>query len=206
MQIPDTQALYAALLLALAPAAALPEADPHAHHRHVEPAAAPPSVVTLEVPDLVLLDQDGQPRRFRSDVIGDRLAAITFTYTSCTTVCPILDRVFLDLQQRLQQGLSADTALVTVTIDPANDIPTRLRAHADKVGATEGWRFLTGDSDRVVRLLKALEVYSGDIFDHPPTVYVVDGERDLWTRLNGFPSGDAIVRVLDGYRDARTAH
>ena len=59
-------------------------------------AAAPATFAsaTVKLHDLELLDQDGKSRRFQSDVIGDRLVAITFTYTTCTTICPILDSIF----------------------------------------------------------------------------------------------------------------
>ena len=95
------------------------------------------------------------------------------------------------------------TAVYSVTVDPANDIPARLKAHAAKLDADPAWRFLTGDKDTVNELLKALEVYAPNILDHPPTVFVVDGQNGVWTRLYGFPSPDKIAEVLDRYRAAR---
>jgi hypothetical protein len=40
------------------------------------------NVVDLDVPDVELVDQDSHRSRFVSEVIGDRLAAVTFTFTS----------------------------------------------------------------------------------------------------------------------------
>ena len=74
---------------------------------------------------------------------------------------------------------------------------------AEELDAKPGWTFLTGEKDTVNDLLKALEVYAPNIWDHPPTVFVVDGRRGVWTRLYGFPSPDKIVEVLDRYRAAR---
>jgi hypothetical protein len=55
----------------------------------------------------------------------------------------------------------------------------------------------------VNRLLKALGVYTPNINDHPPTVFVVDGRRNVWTRLYGFPKPATITAILDDYaRDA----
>jgi len=166
-------------------------------------AAAASNVVDLDVPDVELIDQDNHRGRFVSDVIGDRLAAITFTFTTCTTVCPVLDGIFLGLQDKIADDLGGDSILVSVSVDPTNDIPQRLKAHADELDAKPGWTFLTGEKDTVNDLLKALEVYAPNIWDHPPTVFVVDGRRGVWTRLYGFPSPDKIVDVLDGYRAAR---
>ena len=161
------------------------------------------SVVDVDVPDAELVDQDNHRVRFVSEVIGDRLAAVTFTFTNCTTICPVLDGIFLGVQSKIADDLGRDSILVSVTVDPTNDIPERLKAHAGRLDADPAWRFLTGDKDTVNSLLKALEVYAPNILDHPPTVFVVDGSRGVWTRLNGFPSPDKIAQILDQYRSAR---
>ncbi|HSN54077.1 MAG TPA: SCO family protein [Candidatus Sulfomarinibacteraceae bacterium] len=168
-------------------------------------AGASSNVVDLDVPDVELVDQNNRSGRFVSDVIGDRLAAVTFTFTSCTTICPVLDGIFLGVQAKIADDLGDDIILVSVTVDPANDIPQRLKARAEELDADPAWTFLTGDKDTVNGLLKALEVYAPNIWDHPPTVFVVDGRRGVWTRLYGFPSPDKIVEVLDRYRSARDA-
>jgi protein SCO1/2 len=169
----------------------------------VQLASAASSVVDVDVPDVELVDQHSTRARFVSDVIGSNLAAVTFTFTNCTTICPVLDGIFIGVQEKIADDLGRDSILVSVTVDPVNDIPERLKAHADKLDADPAWRFLTGDKDTVNGLLKALEVYAPNILDHPPTVFVVDGSRGVWTRLNGFPSPDKIAQVLDQYRAER---
>ncbi|MBI5015033.1 MAG: SCO family protein [Deltaproteobacteria bacterium] len=167
-------------------------------------AAAPSrSAVRVRVPDLDVTNESGQTRRFLSGVIGDRLAAITFTYTSCTTICPVLEGIFQTLQKRLGERLGKEVLLITLTIDPANDIPARLKAHAQDLRARPGWTFLTGTKDNVTSILKGLEVYSPDLFNHPPTVFVVDGRRGAWNRLYGFPSASVVEGLLDELRAAR---
>ncbi len=166
--------------------------------------ADPPSnVVRLKVPDLELLDQDGEKGRFMSDFIGERLAAVTFTYTTCTTACPILDGIFQQVQARLGDRLGKDIILVTLSIDPVTDIPQRLKAHTQKIKARPGWSFLTGQKQAVNGILKALEVYSLDLFNHPPTVFIVDGQQGLWTRVNGYPSTAKVMKELDRFHGAR---
>jgi len=166
--------------------------------------ANPPSnVAKLKVPDLELLNQDGVKGRFMSDFIGHRLAAVTFTYTTCTTACPILDGIFRQVQARLGDRLGQDIILVTLSIDPVTDIPQRLKAHAQKIEARPGWSFLTGQKQAVNRILKALEVYSLDIFNHPPTVFIVDWQQGLWTRINGYPSTSKVMKELDRFHGAR---
>ncbi len=181
--------------------------SPSQHQQNPVPddaqADSPSNVAKLKVPDLELLNQDGEKGRFMSDFIGDQLAAVTFTYTTCTTACPILDGIFKQVQARLGDQLGKDVILVTLSIDPVTDIPQRLKAHAQKIKARPGWSFLTGKKQAVNHILKALEVYSTDIFNHPPTVFIVDGQQGLWTRVNGYPSTSKVMKELDRFNGAR---
>lgn len=163
-----------------------------------------PNIVNVKVPDLELVNQNGEKGRFLSDIIGDNLAAITFTYTSCCTICPILDSVFQTVQKKLGDKLGKDTILISLSIDPVNDIPKRLKVHSEKLNAKPGWYFLSGEQQMVNRILKALEVYTTDIYNHPPTFFIVDGQRKVWSRINGFPKNNSIEKVLDEFRAART--
>lgn len=157
------------------------------------------------IPDTRLVNQDGAEVRFLTDVIGDRLAAVTFTFTTCHTICPRLDGIFRSLQDKIAADMGRDTVLVTLSVNPADDVPERLKAHAEMLGARSGWSFLTGNKERVNDLLRALEVYTPDIYEHPPTVFVVDGRRREWTRLSGFPSPDKLAEILARHRQARSA-
>lgn len=159
--------------------------------------------VNVKIYDLDLLDQDGKPLKFKSDAIGDRIVAMTFTYTTCTTICPVLDSIFADLQERLGQRLGKDIGLITLSIDPVTDIPPRLKRHQKRLKAKPGWIFLTGRKPDVDRILKGLDVYSADIASHPPSVFVGDGRRGVWKRLYGFPSPEQILAAMKELEEGR---
>lgn len=163
------------------------------------------NIVHPDVPDLELVNQDEQGGRLLSDFIGDRLVAITLTFTSCQTICPVLDSIFLQVQSKMPGHVEQGIELLSISIDPATDIPPRLKAHAEEIGAKPGWTFLTGEQKKVTRILKALEVYTPDIANHPPAIFVVDGRRGVWARLYGFPSADLVVETLQGFQAARTS-
>ncbi len=168
---------------------------PHAHSAG--------NTVDLKVPDLELTNQDGESNHLVTDIIGDKIAAITFTYTSCTTICPILDGIFKSVQTRVGDAMGREIFLITISIDPGNDIPPRLKARAEKLGARPGWNFLTGQRESVNRVLKGFEVYTPDIANHPPAVIIVDGRRGIWSRLSGFPSPALIEKALQEHLVAR---
>jgi len=193
--------LCCAVLLSLIRAEARSPSE-HGHLKNADPTQMRSSsnIVNLKLPDVELVNQDGEENRFMTDIIGDKLAAVTFTFTTCTTLCQALDGVFSRLQSKIGSHLGKDTVLITLSVDPVNDIPPRLKAYAQKWKARPGWTFLTGEKETVNQLLKAMEVYTPNINDHPPTVFVVDGKKEKWTRLYGLSTPEMILEVLDNYR------
>jgi len=150
-----------------------------------------------------MIDQDGRSAELRDDLIADNLAVVTFTFTSCTTVCPVLDGIFRKVQELVGDDLGREVTLLTISVDPHNDIPERLKQRAERLSARPGWYFLTGEKPRVDAVLKAFEVYTADIYNHPPTIFVLDGRTRSATRLSGFPSPGAVLTVIKEYQAAR---
>lgn len=167
--------------------------------------AADAGGVKVKLHDLELQDQTGRRVRFKSDVIGDRLVAISFTYTTCTTICPILDSILVSLQGKLGSRLGKDVELITVSIDPVTDTPSRLMAYARKLKAQPGWTFLTGRKADVDKVLVGLDMYSADILNHPPSILIGDGRRGVWKRYYGFPSADKLLAAINEMTTARSS-
>jgi len=159
--------------------------------------------VVVKLHDLELQDQTGKRVRFKSDVIADRLVAITFTYTTCTTICPILDSILVNLQRKLGARLGKEVFLITVSIDPVNDTPSRLLAYGKKLKAQPGWSFLTGRKEDMDKVLVGLDMYSADILNHPPSILIGDGRRGVWKRYYGFPSADKVLAGINELAAAR---
>jgi protein SCO1/2 len=185
-------------------AAAGDGADPHAHHKAMmnKPAEAEPSA-DIDLRDRTLVDQDGQEVRFVSDVIGDKIVVMDFVYTTCTTVCPVLSAVFVQLQERLGDQLGQEVALVSVTVDPVRDTPQRLKAYSARYEARDGWVWLTGPKTTVDDVLTGVGAYSVNFEDHPSMVLVGDGSTGQWSRFFGFPSPDRIMEQVNALQAAR---
>lgn len=159
--------------------------------------------VDIELHDLELLTQNGKRMKFKSDVIGDKLVAMTFIYTFCTTVCPVYNAIFTQLQELLGERQGRDVILVSMSLDPTRDIPRRMKREARKFKAKPGWFYLTGKKQNVDRVLRGLDAYFPDFTEHPPMALVGDGKTGTWKRFNGFPSPEQLLAMIDELKAAR---
>jgi cytochrome oxidase Cu insertion factor (SCO1/SenC/PrrC family) len=147
--------------------------------------------------DLELVDKEGAPLKFKSEVIGDRLVVVNFIYTTCTTACPIQTAIFSHLQEALGPRLGTEVFLVSLSVDPATDVPPRLKAYAEKHKAREGWIWLTGRKSVMDEVLLGLRAYSSDLDEHPSMILIGDGKLGGWTRYYGFPRLEGLLAKID---------
>ena len=155
--------------------------------------------VTVKLLDLELLDQDGNKVKFKSDVVGDRIAVIIPFYTTCTTSYPILIFMFTRLQEALGERLGKEVVLVSVSVDPRTDIPVRLKAYARRQKAKPGWVFLSGDRKNLGQVLLGVGVlFSPNLDDHNhiPITLVGSAHSD-WRRFHGFPSPEQVLGEIN---------
>jgi protein SCO1/2 len=105
------------------------------------------------VPNVQFVNQDGKQVDFES-FKGDAVV-VTFIYTKCPmpTFCPLMDRHFTTIQQKLkQQNNDLKVHLLSVSFDPLEDTPPVLKKHAQQLGADPRiWTFVTGDRDEIDR-------------------------------------------------------
>ena len=172
--------------------------DKAAHEANAARAAsARPVGVQLRLPDARLVDQDGREVRLASDVLGQRVAVVSFVYTTCTTVCPVLSATMSQLQRRLEGRLGEKVLLVSITVDPQRDTPARLKEYSGLHGAGEHWRWLTGRKSDVDAVLKAFGTFTPNPEDHPSVTMIGDAEGRRWTRLYGFPSVEEVLAQVE---------
>lgn len=181
------------------------------HANHVNQAAqstsaAPAPDSLLKLPDTVLTDQDGRALRLLGDVVGDKVVVVSFVYTHCTTVCPVVSQLLAQVQAQLGAQQESEVRLVSLSIDPARDTPTRLKAYAARHEARPGWLWLTGPSANVNAALRGFGTYTPNYQDHPAVVMVGDGRSGRWTRFYGFPDPRALTARARDYLAARQTH
>lgn len=119
------------------------EEDAHAAHRAAAAAGYERLVVGETAPGFVLTNQHGE--RVGLEDLQGHAVLMTFLYTHCTDVCPILVHLAEEVARSLPEAERARLTLVGVTVDPARDTPERLTAFQRERGLDAArWQLLTG--------------------------------------------------------------
>ena len=163
----------------------------------------PVTRVELSVPDLTVVDQSGRPVAFNSGVIRDRVAVITSFFTTCTAFCPMTQERMARLAKVLGPRMGKDVVFVSVSVDPENDTPTRMKAWGEKFKIGHGWTLVSGKKDDVQNLLKSLGLFV-DTQRHQ-SFLVIGNQRDGWVRVSSWASAESLAEVIDGLEKRTTA-
>jgi cytochrome oxidase Cu insertion factor (SCO1/SenC/PrrC family) len=155
---------------------------------------------TMTIPDVTLVDQNGNHVALAS-VLKNKVAAVNFIFTSCTTICSPMGANFGALQKLVASR--EDVALVSISLDPRTDTPKRLKEWASRFGAGAQWTLLTGEPDDVKKALAAFGVDAS--LDHSPLVVAMNGNTGQWTRGNGLAAPKEIVALLDSVKTKNAA-
>ncbi|MDO3524670.1 SCO family protein [Ralstonia nicotianae] len=181
------------IAVAAPPASAHEDADPHAHHHMMRDMKM--SSVAYSLPDVTLVRDDDRAISLKDALNDGRPVVLTFIYTTCTSICPVISQTLSQLQAKL--GPDRDKVhLVSISIDPENDTPARLRAYAAKFGAGPEWQHYTGTLAASVAAQKAFNVFREDKMDHNPVVLLRAAPGRNWLRIDGFATAD---ELLDSY-------
>jgi protein SCO1/2 len=171
--------------------------DAHQHAGHAAHAARSDgyqrSERTYAIPDVVLTDAEARPVRLRALLATPQPVMMNFIFTTCGTICPVMSRVFAEVPGKL--GAAAKHLLrVSISIDPENDTPARLKSYAGDFDAGSQWTFLTGQLQDVKTVQLAFDSYRGDKMNHEPLTLIRRAPDQPWIRIDGFASAEELAR------------
>ena len=147
--------------------------------------------------DTLLLDQDGQSRRFYSDLLKDKIVVINAFFTTCNGVCPVMAGNLVRVQDWLGDRLEKDVRLISISVDPEVDTPAKLAEYADRFGARDGWSFLTGDAAAVDFVLQRLGSAVQQPEDHSSVMMIGNLRTGLWKKAQGLANSADLIKVVD---------
>jgi len=77
------------------------------------------------LPNIPVVTQHGESLRFYDDVLKGKIAVISFIYTSCRDICPVVTARLSQLEEKLGDTVGREIFFVSISIDPVNDTPSR---------------------------------------------------------------------------------
>jgi len=204
-------ALAASLTL---PAAAGDGVDPHATHQQAAAdqsgarqeglPVAVRSVVNYVLPVITLVRDDGKRVSLPDELNDGRPVVLNFIYTTCSGICPLASHTFSLLQRKL--GSERDRVhLVSISIDPEEDTPARLREYARRYSAGPEWQHYSSTVEASIAAQRAFDVYKGDKMGHTPATLVRTAPGAPWVRFDGFATADMLLQELQGHGQVTAA-
>ena len=122
-----------------------------------EPSEIGRRLVNKAVPDFKLTDQDGKPFQFRST--RGKLVLVTFIFTTCPDVCPLLTAKLAAIQRTMEEKKITAYSLLSITTDPERDTAPALKEYAGHFKAdVRNWSFLTGSRQDIAKVWKLFGV------------------------------------------------
>ena len=198
-------ALPAALTGAWLALAAPGCADPPGEAPDAARASSKLSIATREytVPAVHLVRDDGRSVSLPEEMNDGRPVVLNFIFTSCSSVCPLMSQVFGQFQQKL--GTERDSVhLMSISIDPEEDTPGRLKEYARKFHAGPEWQHYTGTVEASLATQKAFGVYQGDKMSHVVVTLMRAAPGQPWRRIDGFLTPDELL--AEYHQLVRTPH
>ena len=157
------------------------------------------TVADYSMPDVLLVNQDGQKVRFKSFIEqSDQPVLLDFIYGTCTTICPILSAGFASLQRKLGPEASK-VRLVSITIDPEHDNPRVMKDYLKRFRAKPGWDFMTGSRADIDRVMRAFDAYIPNKMSHYQIMLIRSPRDGRWTRVMELVSS---ADIMAEYRQA----
>lgn len=152
--------------------------------------------VKMVIPDVEVLDQEGNRIHFYRDLVKGKTVAINFIFTTCTTICPPLAATFARVQKQMGDKVGADVHLISISVDPVTDTPQRLKAWGAKFKAGPGWTFITGNKQEIDKLLNALGASVARREDHSPAAIIGNDLTGEWMRTYGLAKPTQLVDLI----------
>jgi protein SCO1/2 len=177
-----------------------PPSAPRVGRRAAPPAQEAPgrqTSPTTMLPDVPLLNQDGEKIRFYSDLIKGKVFVISFVFTTCTYICPMQGQSLSRIQDVIGERLGKDVNLIAVSSDPEADTPARLKAWGAQFGARPGWTLVTGDKAEIDKVAVALTGAPASKGEHAPLVFIGSDGRGAWVRTYGLAGPATFTKLIE---------
>ena len=155
-----------------------------------------------KVPDFEFTNQEG--KTISNKTYEGKVYVVEFFFSTCPTICPIMNKKMLILQDSFFGN--PEFGIASISITPEIDTPEILKEYAKNNGIThKNWHLLTGKSDDIVYALsnKGFKLYAGKGdeehggFEHSGLFALVDKEGYIRSRKEEYGNPIMYYRAIE---------
>src|SRR5207253_5361440 len=159
------------------------------------------ATVSYQTPAVMLVRADGKSVSLPHELDDGRPVLLNFIFTTCSSICPLTSRTLEEFQDKLGPE-AARIHLMSISIDPEQDTPSRLSDYARKFHAGPEWQYYTGTAAASLAAQRAFDVYRGEKMSHTPATLPRSTPGKPWLRIEGFVTP---AELVDDYRNLLAA-
>ena len=161
-----------------------------------------------KVPNFEFINQNGIT--ISNNSYKDKVFVVEFFFTTCPTICPIMNKQMLTIQEEFKGN--SNFGIASISITPEIDTPKIMKEYAKTHKIThENWHLLTGQSEEIVYALsnKGFKLYAGKGeeahggFEHSGLFALVDKNGFIRSRKDKFGNPIMYYRAIEeqGFKD-----
>ena len=110
----------------------------------------------LHLPNVPLVTQDGKKVHFYDDLVKDKIVTLNFFYAKCDEICPTVTANLAKVQKLLGDRVGRTVFMYSFTLKPEEDTVEVIKHYRETFHAGPGWTFLTGKTEDIEKLRKAI--------------------------------------------------
>ena len=152
------------------------------------------------LPNNPVVTQEGKSLSFYDDALKGKIVVLSFIYTTCRDICPVVTARLSQLEEKLGDVVGRDIFFVSVSIDPENDTPEKLKEYANAFSAGPSWLFLTGKPGDMEAIRYKLGERRAKISQHRNEILLYNDATGDWERSSVFGDLNTLavtVRAMD---------
>jgi len=150
---------------------------------------SPKTIYDLSDTSYMLRDTDSTRVNFPAD-FSDNISIITFIYTNCPDVCPVITANMSNIQKQLED--TSGINFIEISFDPQRDTPSVLKKYKNLYNLNDQFTMLTGRSSAIRELLDKVKIVAEKVYPdsaaqdssnytmrHSNYIFLMDGENRI---------------------------
>lgn len=155
-----------------------------------------------QVPSFEFINQHGDT--ITNATYANKVYVVEFFFTSCPTICPIMNTKMVDIQNTYAKA--KDFGIASISITPEIDTPEVLKAYAERNQIRHpNWNLLTGQPEEIVYGLanSGFKLYAGKGeeehggFEHSGLFALIDKKGYIRSRKDEFGNPIMYYRAIE---------